>query len=917
MPQILFAVLYVHRRNVPVVRHVSRGNCIRLPGKRIRRASEPFRRLERMGHRTDLPTGTVTFLFTDVEGSTRLVQLLGDDAPAVFDHHALLIRAAIGDHGGVEVGTEGDSFFCVFASAADALDGAVAAQRSLHSARWPDGAVVRVRMGIHTGLGILGGDNYFGLDVHRAARVAAAAHGGQIVLSASTNAIVERALPPDVSARDLGLFHLRDLAEPEHLHDVVIDGLPADFPPLATVAASHRDLPEPLSRFIGRSDQVERLVALFADRRLVTCTGPGGVGKSRLALQVASRLRNQFDAVYFVPLAPIEEPALVPATVLRELGVPPTAEDAQARLAAFLADKRWLLVLDNFEQVVDAAPVVASILRSAPGVAVLVTSRTALRITGEVEYPVPPLALADPNEDAELEALQEVESVRLFVDRARSVRPDLAVDAAALEAIADITRALDGLPLAIELAAARVRVMTPSDLRNRMTGALDLLTSSSLDVDERQRTLRNTIAWSYELLDVRQKRLLEDLAAFRGGATLDAIEATSGLERAASEWLDDLDALVGHSLVVRVETSAESRLLMLETIREFASERLTERPDAPEILERHAAWFHSLAERASEGLTTFDQGIWLAALDRERDNFRAALAYSIHRGNTDRASRLVNSLWRYWHMRGPIPEGIARTREVLAMRHLSVDDRIRTLEAAGGLEWWAGNMDGAAAHYLEALALTRNFGNDAQQANALYNAGMAVGFSNPGNGTELLAEGLAIAGRTGNVRAASQCRWAMASAHQFDHDFERAHRELSTALAGFRSVGDAFMTNWTLRDLGSVEMVLGRLGDAEEHLSAAIDFFSATGDLSGTLLLLRDHARMAALDGDMDRALRLIGAANEHERKSGLNLGKFELEALGIDNPLVIVDQDEAERRRAEGRSWSIDEAVAYARGAR
>lgn len=755
--------------------------------RRLVQRPGPVRRLTPVSPRTDLPTGTVTFVFTDIEGSTRLLQRLGDDAARVFDQQADLVRG--------------------------------------------------------------------GLDVHRAARVGAAGHGGQIVMSASTKSIVERALPPDVEIRDLGLFRLKDLAEPEQLHDVVIEGLPSSFPPPATVSTSERDLPEPLTSFIGRSGQVDDVVGLFNDARLVTCTGPGGVGKTRLALQIASQLSDRFDGVCFVPLAPVSEPDLVAPTILRALGVPPTGEDAHARLPAFLADKRWLLVLDNFEQVAKAAPLVASILRSAPRVAILVTSRTALRVAGESEFAVPPLALADPMADVRLDVPEDAEAVRLFIERARAVRPNLVVDADALGAIAAITRALDGLPLAIELAAARVRVMTPSDLRYRMSGALDLLATSSLDVDERQRTLRNTIAWSYDLLDNRQRRLLEDLSVFSGGASLDAIEATSGLDRDDWEWLDDLDALVGHSLVFRVETSESSRFQLLETIREFAAERLGARDDAPDVFTRHIEWCLGFAEHAAVGLTTIDQGTRLAALGRERDNLSSALAVSIRRGDSDWASGLVSALWRYWHMRGPIPEGIERAAAVLSMDGLSVDDRIRTLEAAGGLEWWAGNIAGASAHYVDALELTRASGSEEQLANALYNAGLAVGFASPGDGTPYLTEGLALAELTGNVHAAAQCRWALSSTYQ--------------------------------------------------------------GDVSGTLALLRDHARMAALGGEMDRALRLIGAADKHEHESGLDLGQFELDALGVESPLVISDQDAADRLRDEGRSWTIDDAVAYARGVR
>ena len=852
-------------------------------------------------------------MFTDIEGSTALVAELGDDAARLFLAHADMIRAAVHQHRGVEVGTEGDSFFCVFPSASDAVAAAIATQRSLSDHPWPPGQRVRVRVGLHTGSGTLGGDDYFGLDVHRAARVSATGHGGQIVVSEATKTVVEQSLPPDVAVRDLGLFALKDLTEPEHLYDLVIDGLPSDFPPLNTAAAIGPGLPEPLSRFIGRTSEVDEIATLVATSRLVTCTGPGGVGKTRLALQVAARVADRFDATYFVPLAPITEPDLVAPTILRALDVPPTGESAEDRLTAFVADKRWLLILDNFEQVVDAAPVVAAILQAGRAVSVLATSRTALRIAGEKEYPVPPLAVAEPVDGAGIEPLLGSEAVRLFIDRAQAVRPDLALDDETVEAIADITRSLDGLPLAIELAAARVRVVAPSELRYRMSDMLNLLTTGSRDVDERQRTLRNTISWSYELLNVSQQHLLEDLSVFRGGATLDAIAAALGASSEDWEWLDDLDSLAGHSLIDRLETSSESRFVLLETIREFAAERLEDRGSMAAVSERHLAWFLELAERAAENLKTVDQGTWLAVLDRERDNLRGAISWATRAGDAERASRLVLALWRYWHMRGPIAEGAVRAHDVLAMEGLARDDRLRALEAAGGLAWWAGDMQAASSHYLEALRLGREVRSDEALANALYNAGMAMSFKSPGDGTELLTEGLGIAERSGNTQAASQCRWGLSSVYQFEHDFERARQELVVALAGFRSTGDVFMTNWTLRDLGSVEMVLNRLEEADAHLSSALHFFSSTGDLSGTLGLLRDRARLFAMRGDADRALRLIGAAEEHERKTGLNLGQFELEALGIDHPLVVDDEDAAERSKGVGRAWTIDEAVAYA----
>ena len=860
----------------------------------------------------DLPTGTVTFLFTDIEGSTRLIEALDEAAPAAFAQQAGIMREAINRHGGIELGTEGDSFFCVFAAAVDAVAAAVDAQRALTGADWPADHAVTVRMGLHTGEGTLGGDNYFGIDVHRASRVAASAHGGQVVLSAAAHGLVDGNLPDGVSLRDLGLHRLRDLSQPEHLFDLVIDGLPSEFPPLRAIAAGSGGLPEPVASFVGRDREVADVVALFDTERLVTCTGPGGVGKTRLVVAAADALRTRFDAVFFVELAPVTDPALVAPAILRALGFPPTAESAEDHLPAVLATNRWLLVLDNFEHVVQASGVVATILRTAPEVGVLVTSRTPLRIAGEQEYPLTPLRVPGFGDDG-----TPTEAEQLFIERARAVRPDLVVDGDTRAAIADITRRLEGIPLAIELAAARVRVLPPVALRQRMGRLLDVLQSPARDLDDRQRTLRGAIEWSYNLLDEGQQRLLEDFSVFRGGATMDSIEGVCDISRDYWQWLEDLDALVAHSLVRRIDNEAESRFEVLEMIREFAAEKLAERGLADEIAGHHLAWFLSLAERAAADITGPDQRTWLTTLDQERDNLQGALTFAMDHGDGEGTSRMLLALWRYWHMRGPIPEGLAQAEKALALEHLGRRQRLRILEAAGGLAWWAGDITSAEIRYRDALAIAREIGDEAELANALYNAGTAAGFQGEAAGFALLEEGLTLAERTGNVLAAAQCHWGLSTTHQFRHDFERGYAELWPALDGFRAAGDRFMEHWTLRELGLVETELGLLDDAAAHIRHALDYFSANGDLSGTLLLLRDHARLAALRGDMGRAFRLVGAATAHESASGLVLGQFELEAIGIESPLVATDEAEADRRRAEGATWSLDEAVAYALAAR
>lgn len=856
-----------------------------------------------------LPTGTVTFLFTDIEGSTRLLQTLGADAVRVFEEHAEIIRTAVAEEGGIVFGTEGDAFFAVFELAATAVTCAVAIQRRLASHSWPAAEPVKVRIGVHTGEGSLGGDNYFGIDVHRASRVADTGHGGQIVLSEATAGVIAHDLGDGVALRDRGAHRLKDITEPEHLFDLEVAELDSVFPPLRAASSSTDSLPTSLTSFVGRTQQVDDVVELFDTARLVTCTGPGGVGKSRLSLQVARTLAGRFDGTFFVPLAPVSDPDLVAVAMLTALGVPPGGGSAIERLPAVLENKSWFIVLDNFEQVVDAAPIVATMLTRAPNVSILITSRTALRIAGERVYQVPPLGLPEPGQQA-----TDAAAVRLFVDRATDVRPDLQVDDESLEAIVAIVTALDGLPLAIELAAARVRVLPPTALRQRLGDMLNLLASSARDVDERQRTLRGAIEWSYDLLTPTQQSLLEDFSVFRGGATLDTIEATCGLEREYWEWLEDLDALVGHSLVTRVDVGAESRFLVLELIREFGAERLADGGREAAIADNHLAWFVELAEHAAEGLLSGDQRTWLQTLETERGNVQQALHRAMEKGDTDSASRLVFALWRFWHMRGPIAEGGVQADKVLAMEGLTATQRLLVLEARGGLAWWAGDMDTASANYTDALALARAQGSSHDVVNALYNVGLAMDYAEPGTGTPLLEEGLKLAQSTDDVLGTARIRWGLANAHQVENDFPKAHEQLLKAYDGFIAVDDVFMLQWTNRELGVIEIELDRLDDARTHLEPALEFFAASGDLSGTILLLRDHARLAAKEGESGKSLRLIGAAQAQEADSGLAVSQFEIASFGLGDETVDLAEEDTDQFLAEGRDMSLDAAIAYAK---
>ena len=531
---------------------------------------------------TELPTGTVTFLFTDVEGSTRLTQELGDRWPPLLERHREIARAAWTDQAGVEVGTEGDSFFVVFSSAPQAVAAAAAAQRGLTSEAWPANATIRVRMGLHTGEGLLSGGSYVGLDVHRAARISSAGSGGQVLLSASTRALVEGSLPDGVSLREMGEHRLKDLSRPERIWDLVIDGVPSDFSPLRTLNAVPNNLPTQLTSFLGRQREIAEARQLLVDGRLLTLTGPGGAGKTRLSLQIAADASDRFpDGIYFVPLGTINDPDLVLPTIAQALGIVDPGMRALDRLAEHIGAKCILLVLDNFEQVNDAAPQVAELLVRAAQISVLVTSRSPLRVYGEREYPVPPLGVPDPRHLPDLEKLSTYESVALFVERAMAVRPDFAVSSANAPAVAEICVRLDGLPLAIELAAARVRVLSPQAIMERLGDRLRLLSGGSRDLPERQQTLRGAIAWSHDLLEANDQRVFARFSVFAGGATLDAVERVVFDAGDPSDALDAMASLADKSLVRQEsEPDGEPRFRMLSTIREYAAEKLGERDES-------------------------------------------------------------------------------------------------------------------------------------------------------------------------------------------------------------------------------------------------------------------------------------------------------------------------------------------------
>jgi predicted ATPase/class 3 adenylate cyclase len=888
---------------------------------------------------------TGTYLFTDIEGSTRIEERVGTGRYAELrERHRELLRGAWTAHEGDEQGTEGDSFFVVFASARSAVAAAVAAQRALAAEAWPEEAAVLVRMGLHTGEASRVGDSLVGLDLNRAARIAAAAHGGQILVSDATRALVGGTLPTDVRLRELGEFRLRDLTTPERLSQVEAEGLPTAFPPLRTSESRPPTLPTQLTTFIGRQDELVETVALLGQTRLLTLTGPGGTGKTRLSIALASMVADVFpDGVYFVALEPIRDPQLVPSRIAAAVGI----ADVSARdvLDEWLATRRVLLVLDNFEQVLDAAPIVADLLRVAPDLKVVATSRAALHVSGEQEYPVPGLTV--PPDLASLSSVERMRlpgaargidaaavgqyaAVRLFIERAMKVRPSFAVTNENAPAVAAIAARLHGMPLAIELAAARIKLLTPDAILARLEHQLDVLAMGGRDLPARQQTLRGAIAWSYDLLDDGSRLLLDRLSVFAGTADIDAAEAVLGPpSELGLEVVDGLMALADQSLVRVSETPAgEPRFGLLESIREYAAERLEAGGERDLVLDRHRDWFLLLAETAASELSGADQRNWLDRLELAHDDTRSVLDRAVARPEPEIAIRLAFALWRFWQKHGHLAEARARLEamEAASWSHDDARSRARLLEALGGVCWWQADLPRMQQAYTEALEIWQGIGEDRELANAYYNLSFsyAVGEDGPFRGNDpdrigegLLEQALAAFRRVGDPHGEANALWGLGTLHYFQGAETGGEAEFREALQLFRKTGDRTMEAWALHMLGSSLLRQRRTGEAREAIGHAVAHFRAAGDVAGLTLTLFDLASVAVQSGDLPRAARLRGAALNLTDETGASLATFTeiaFEEAGM-RPSVreVMSETEIERLGAEGAAMTLEEAVAYA----
>lgn len=871
-----------------------------------------------------LPTGTVTFLFSDMEGSTRLVQEVG---PAAFtrmlERHNEILRAAFEAHGGIERGTQGDSFLVMFAEAPSAVAAAAEAQTTLAAEAWPDGIDVRVRMGLHTGVGTLGGDDYVGIDVNRAARVAAAAHGGQVLLSDATRALTALAMPPRVGLRDLGEHKLKDLARPEHLFELVLADAPMDFRPIRTPGRRIGNLPPRFTSFVGREADLDSLRDLLGSNRLITFTGAGGSGKTSLAIELARASEADFpDGTWFVPLDAVADPDLVGSAIATGLGlIESPGLSAMDRLISFLGDRRVLLVIDNFEQVLAAAPFLGGMTLAAGGLTMLVTSRAPLRLSIEQEYPVAPLAVPGPVDP--VEAAMGSPAVRLFVERARRVRPDYELSSVDAPAVAEICSRLDGLPLGIELAASRMGLLTPRSIAGRLAQRLDLPGTAPRDVPERQRSLERAIAWSHDLLESAEQRLLARLSVFAGGCRLEEVEIVCGPSTELGfDVIEGLSRLVDHGLVQPIPGPDGARYRLLETVRMFASERLSEGSDRAMIERRHAVAYLELAEEAASHTMTSDQAAWLDRLTAEHNNLRAATQWAIKEGEVQVALRLGAASWRFWQQRGHLVEGLATMDAILSLPGAEAPSlaRVRALDAAGGLRWWTADVRAADALYQTQLELARELGDEQAIADAIVNL-VDTGTILKRDGGELnrlLEEALALYAEIGDERALERARLTSVFQTFANPDITPSVDVLLEQLARFEALDDQAYVGIAALALTAISFRDGDVEGAFLWGVRGIESALVMGDVSSATIALRGGALLLVAMGRNREAVVSNGAfealcARYAVRPPG-DLDDWGMFGATSDEALAIL-QDEAYAADARlGASMTIEEAVDYLR---
>ncbi len=906
------------------------------------------------------PTGTVTFLYTDIEGSTQLTQKHPDSMPDALARHHAILHQAITQHNGYVFRIIGDEFNVAFATALDALAAALAAQRALHEQPWGE-TPIRVRMGLHTGPATPRADDYDGyLTLSHTKRLMSTAYGGQLLLSDATEALLRDQLPQGVTLRDLGKYRLKDFDRAEHLFQVVAPELPADFPPLKSLHVLPNNLPTQLTSFIGRERELAEVKQLLSNTRLLTLTGPGGTGKTRLALQIAEELLPSFiDGVWLVELAPLTDPALIPQTIasvfeLREAPHTPLMDI----LANYLRAKQLLLVLDNCEHLVETCAQMAdTLLHAAPGLKILASSRESLGIAGETAYRVPPLSLPDPRQSSNLNALSQNDCVHLFLDRASAAYPHFHLTAKNAAAIAQICVRLDGIPLAIELAAARTKAFPPEEIAARLDDRFRLLTGGSRTALPRHQTLCALIDWSYDLLSEAERVLLRRLSVFAGGWTFEAVQAVcaDGLD---DEVLDLLTHLVDKSLVVVEEEAEEGRYRLLETIRQYGRDKLFEAGESEQVRNRHLDFFLALTETAESKLTGPEQGVWIKRLDLENDNLRTALEWTNENPErTEDGLRLATALARFWAVRD-LQGGRKHLGSLLA--HLSGQPqsplRAKALGVAADLASRQGDHRSAHAYWQESLTIRRKIGNSSEIANSVRGLGnvalatcdfamarhyyeeslslcrlasdengMAWSFSNLGlvawnegdyaTADQLLKESLAIRQAKGDKGGIAYVLnlFGLVAWTRGDYVTMRSLNEKSSRIQS--ELDDRWNLAYSLDSLGLAAFGQRDYASARIYFLESLGYFRDLGDMWGISYALERFAGLASACAQPIPAARLFGAAEAFREAIHLPMqpgerAQYERNVAAV---RAILSEEVLKAEWAEGRALTLEQAIALA----
>jgi len=809
---------------------------------------------------------------------------------AALVRHDEILRRIIEDRGGYVFKTVGDAFCCAFSTAPDALEAALEAQRWLLKERWGESGPLRVRMAMHMGTAEERDEDYFGPPVNRVARLLSAAHGGQVLLSLPTHEMVRDQLPAGMSLAELGEHRLKDLFRPERVFQLSAPGLPVEFPPLRTLDTYRNNLPLQPTPLVGREKEVSEVRDLLRgiETRLLTLTGPGGTGKTRLALQAAADLLDDFpDGTFFVPLATLSEAELFLFTVAETLGVRETGEQPlDESLNDYLSERRLLLVLDNFEQVLGAAPTVTEMLAGAPELKVLATSRAPLGLYGEKEYAVPPLSVPDVRHLPDFKTLSQYEAVRLFIERAKSAKADFEVTDESAPAVAEICVRLDGLPLAIELAAARIKMLPPKAILQRLSSRLKLLTGGARDLPVRQRTLRGAIEWSHTLLGDGEKTLFARMAVFSGGRTLEAVEAVCDAQGDLPvDSFEGVSSLLDKSLLRQEEgPEGEPRFVMLETIHEYAREKLQDSGEAEEIGRAHTEYFLALAEEAEPELVGTDQVSWMDGLETEHDNLRAALSRSLEAGDSGSALRIGGALWRFWNVRGHFSEGRRWLTAGLSGEGAAAASlRARASLGLGYIELRQGDYPRAVEDLEASHSLYREIGDRRGQAYALCFLGwIALDRNEFDRAEELLEESLALSRAAGTARDVSVSLNALAMLKVYRGDYERATAMQEECLSLAREAGDVQIIAVLTYNLGFTAAMIGEYERAEAFVREAQELFREVGDRGMAPLASNRLGFLALSQDDPDRAEELcVEAIRDLQEQAQIPGIDFALEILG------------------------------------